>query len=238
MNPVDVARDEARRMAAVLRELATDHQSWGQATLAADVPGSWADYAAGWDQGPVDELRSFYASRGRPAQVQVTPYHPNARDFVGFEVYDLDTVLVHTLEHTARPDPRFGFPEASPEDFRETQMKGFFGDEPPPGMLAITEAVAAHPRTHAMLVEHEGRVVGSGALEVFEDHGCLIAGAVFEEARGQGAQTALIRHRLCLARDLGLRYVTIASDPGGPTERNALRQGFTVALHQLRLRLG
>lgn len=238
MNPLDIARNEARRTAAVLRELATDTQPWGDATLAADVPGSWADFAAGWDVGPIDPLKDFYAERGLPAKVQLSPYHPDIHAFKGFEVYELETVLVHTLQNLPAPDPRFRMVQPTPQTFCDAQMKGFFGDDPPEGMKAITQRVAAHPRTHPMLVEMDGRVVGSAALETFQDHGCLVAGSVFPEARRQGVQTALIRHRLRLARDLGLRYVTVGSKPGGPTERNALRHGFTVALHQIGLRCG
>jgi hypothetical protein len=60
----------------------------------------------------------------------------------------------------------------------------------------------------------------------------LIAGCTYAEARGQGLHSEFIRFRLEQAATAGLRYVTVGSTPGGPTERNALRAGFKAAYTQ------
>jgi GNAT superfamily N-acetyltransferase len=96
-------------------------------------------------------------------------------------------------------------------------------------MREITHRVVRHPRNRSWLAELEGQVVGSAGFERFEDTAVLVAGAVLPEARRRGIQTALVRHRLRAARAEGARVALVASTPGGPTERNALRAGFTVS---------
>ncbi len=208
-------------------------------------------YAAGLGlHGPVDgatldELVAFYRGRERQPRVQVTPYqHPTLlsgltkRSFVAFEQ---EAVLVHTLQDLpkAAPAANLSFRRIDPLShtdvaaFRDSQMRGFYEDkEPPAGMLAITERVGRHPRCRLWLLERDGQVLGSGGVEVYEETGALIGGCVHPEARCQGLHGAFIRFRLEHAQQQGMRYATICSLQGGPTERNALRMGFTVAYTQ------
>ena len=222
--------------------------------MACDVPGSWANYAAGLGVGvPVDGttldgLVAFYRQRNREPRIQLTPYqHSSLWDGLaarGFVPYDRDTVLVHPLRDLpALPSGPLGFrliDRRNPDDvvaFRDSQMTGFFdGKEVPAGMLPITERVARSPRVCLWLLTLDGRVVGSGGLEFCEDSAVLIAGCAHPEARRQGGHSAFVRFRLEEAVRRGLRYATVASVPGGPTERNALRAGFAVAYTQLALR--
>ena len=86
------------------------------------------------------------------------------------------------------------------------------------------------------LLVFEGNVVGSGGLELYEGSGVLIAGTVHEAARRRGFQRAFLRFRMEQAMAAGLDYALVGSPPGGPTERNALREGFSVAYTQLGFR--
>ena len=115
-------------------------------------------------------------------------------------------------------------------------MLGFRGDpDSPAGMIPITERVARYPLFSPWLLSLDGRIVGSSGLECFENVGVLIAACVYPEARRCGVQSAFIRFRLQQAAAAGLEYVTVSSTAGGPTERNALRAGFSVAYTQVGL---
>ncbi len=254
LNPSLIADRDARRLAIVLREVGGEGAPIGGGWMACDVPGSWADHAVGLGMdGPVegptlDALVAFYRQRERTPRIQVTPYqHPSllrGLEARGFSSYGEERVLVRGLADRPPVEAPQGVVfrpvDPSKDDdvaaFRASQMTGFFEDAPPPpGMLPIMERVARSPRCSLWLIELDGRVVGSGGLESFEDAAVLIAACVHREARRQGLQTAFIRFRLEQAAAMGLGGATVASTPGGPTERNALRTEFSVAYRQTRL---
>ena len=254
LTPFEIAHQDARRLAIVLSEIGGDGSPIDSGWMACDQSGSWANYAAGLGlQGPVDEsildtLVNFYRGRNRLPRIQITPYqHPTLLKGLAtrkFVFNELETVLFRTLNHLPSVESfsQFSFHRIdplNPEDvlaFRTSQMTGFFDNqEPPAGMLPITDRVARSPRTQLWLIKLEGQIVGSGGLEIFEQSGVLIAGCVHAKARNQGIQLAFIKFRLQQAAIMGLNYVTIGSIPEKTTERNALRAGFSVAYTQLEL---
>ena len=249
--PSEIAHRSARRLALVL-EYAAETRPLDSGLAACDQPGSWADYAAGLGlDGPVadadlDELVTFYEALGRIPRIQTTPYqHPSLFDGLakrGFVLYDRSTVLVHALDDLpANPLPDgLAFRAVNPSDpvdvqaFVDAQERGFFDDDPAPaGLKAITARIVPEPRVRFWLLEAQGAVVGSGGLESFESSTALIAGSVYRQARRRGLHLAFMRFRLEQVRAAGRGYAMVASDPGGPTERNALRCGFRVAYTQL-----
>jgi len=219
--------------------------------MACDVLGSWATFGVGLGMnGPVDgatldSLVEFYRSRDRQPRVKVTPHqHPSLTQGLadrGFTVFEQETVLVHSLEQLP---PKHSLPglvfrlvdPSSPENleaFWTSQTRGFFEDDAAPaGLRPIFERTVRHPRATCWFMEYEGQVVGSGAIETFENSGVLIAGCVHPEARRQGLHSAFIEFRLRTIKEAGLEYAVIASLAGEPTHRNALRTGFEVAYTQ------
>ena len=209
LNPSLIADRDARRLAIVLREVGGEGAPIGGGWMACDVPGSWADHAVGLGMdGPVegptlDALVAFYRQRERTPRIQVTPYqHPSL--LRGLEARGFSSYGEEPQGVVFRPvDPSKDDDVAA---FRASQMTGFFEDAPPPpGMLPIMERVARSPRCSLWLIELDGRVVGSGGLESFEDAAVLIAACVHREARRQGLQTAFIRFRLEQAAAMGPR---------------------------------
>jgi len=256
--PSKIAEVDARRMAQVMREVGGGGEAINSGWMVYDGPGSWATYAAGLGlSGPVtsteiQRLIDFYDAHGVDAQIQTTPYQDpslfrslSEHDFVPD---DFTIMLVHDLEEIPKPRlPGLKFVKVDPRNdahirtFVETQEIGFYGPAlAPPGIDAITERVARHPRCRLWILKLDGQIVGSGGLEVFEDNAVLIAGAVDPDARQQGIQSAFISYRLQIARKLGLSYALVGSVPNGGTERNALRHSFVPVMTQvfLRRRLG
>ncbi|MEZ4462675.1 MAG: GNAT family N-acetyltransferase [bacterium] len=228
----------------MLAELGGEGEAIGSGWMACDVPGSWADYAAGLgEDGPVtrhelEELVAFYVSRNRVPKLQLTPYqHPSLLEnavATGFAPFEFETLLAHWLEDLPTPRSLSGYSfrilePTSPADvdaFVDAQNLGFFDGNMPNGMVNITRRVLGHSRTTAWLVEFDGEPVGSAGIEVFEGSAVLIAGAVVAEHRRKGVQQALMARRLRHAAELGCEYALVQSMPNGPTERNALKLGF------------
>jgi GNAT superfamily N-acetyltransferase len=80
----------------------------------------------------------------------------------------------------------------------------------------------------------DGQVVATGALFVHEGIGWLDFGSTTPACRGRGAQSALLRHRIACALDLGCRRLATATGEavaGDPQHsyRNILRLGFREA---------
>lgn len=71
--------------------------------------------------------------------------------------------------------------------------------------------------------------VATAALHRDGDVAWLGAAGTVPDARGRGAQAALLRHRLALAAELGARRVVAKAAPGSVSERNLLRAGFVQA---------
>ena len=68
-----------------------------------------------------------------------------------------------------------------------------------------------------------GELVPAAGVGIFSND------ATRPSARGRGAQTALIQARLRTAATLGLVCLMAEVAPGGTSERNYLRCGFTIA---------
>jgi GNAT superfamily N-acetyltransferase len=241
-------------MATVLREVGGEGAPIGEGWMACDVVGSWARYAAGLgvsepvDSELLDALVDFYRSRECCPRIQVTPYqHPSLLEGLAaryFTPSELETVLVHSLQQLPDPVlvPSLVFRLIEPwnsddvEAFIQSQMHGFHGSaEPPLGIIPITKRVAQHARCRLWLLEVDGELAGSGGLEFFEDTAVMIAGCVYPEFRRRGIHSAFMNFRLAEAQSADVKIVLVASPAGGPTERNALRVGFSVAYHLMEL---
>jgi GNAT superfamily N-acetyltransferase len=101
---------------------------------------------------------------------------------------------------------------------------------PHEGISGMLTAMAGHPQFHAFAAWDGDTVVGGGTLFVQGQIGELVAGAVLQQHRKRGAQTALIAARVRRARELGCRWVVAETDEG--RSGNMLRAG----LKQLYLR--
>jgi len=224
--------------------------------MACDEPGSWADYAAGLgldrpvSGSDLDTLVAFYRDRGRSPKIQITPYqHSSLLSGLasrGFTANELSTFLVHPLHGLKQhqPTPGLTFCPIDPTSaddvsaFVDSQMLGFFDGKPPHlGAKPIARRVATHDRSQLWLIKLHETIVGSGGLEMFEDSAVLIAGCINPEARRQGLQREFIQFRLKQAVEYGARYATVGSVAGGPTERNALRAGFSIGFTHIDLKL-
>lgn len=93
-------------------------------------------------------------------------------------------------------------------------------------------ALPTSPGWHCFGAWNADSLVASANLFVADDVGALAGAATVEEARGRGAQSALMLARMALAGDLGLRWLSTETgsetvgDPN-PSLHNMRRLGFT-----------
>lgn len=200
----------------------------------------------------LDRLVAFYTSRGVEPRIEVCPYADEslrkglaAR---GFTVREFESVLARgitpgdrRLSASAIADPEgVEIRWIDPADdamVREvaTVTTAIFcppGEAPPEHMVALAERCMRHPRSDTYAALAGGEVVGGGGMETGDEHAgdrvaCLFGGAVAEAWRRRGVQRALIAARLERAAANGATIAVIHTRPGIPTERNAMRLGFT-----------
>jgi hypothetical protein len=100
--------------------------------------------------------------------------------------------------------------------------------------------VNAHRQnTCCFLAEKQGEAIAAAALYVFEGVALLAGACTVPEWRRQGAQLALLEHRLRYGAEQGCDIgMVVAQQPGSASQRNAERQGFRLAYTRIKWRLG
>lgn len=258
MDALTVARVEEAAHAASSREIAADSLDIGAGVATFLEPGSWVNQAWNMGlHGPVsdedlDTLVEFFEDRGVDPRLPVcTLADPTLlagltrRRFVTdafINVFALDPATLDgpasqlqkansvTLEIVDPAD------DTQAELFAVTTSQGFHdGNTPPDVMVTTTRQVILRPGITALLARVDGAPAGGGILGISQsnDDGLVGAGlfgtSVLTEYRARGVQQALIAERLRLARERDVAVMTIASNPGVATERNAARFGFALS---------
>ena len=79
------------------------------------------------------------------------------------------------------------------------------------------------------MAEVNGQAIATGALSINGGVGLMAGASTVPEARNQGAQLALLEHRLRYAADAGCDLAMMCARPGSASQRNAERHGFRIA---------
>ncbi|WP_377267634.1 GNAT family N-acetyltransferase [Peterkaempfera sp. SMS 1(5)a] len=104
---------------------------------------------------------------------------------------------------------------------------------PHQGMQDMAAASVGRAGWHPFAVRESGAIVATATLRVQGEVGSLFAGCTLPEARGRGAQSALIAARIRAARDAGCRRLAVETfdEPAGThnsSYHNLIRAGFTL----------
>jgi len=197
-------------------------------------------------EGELDELERFFIERGAPVHHEVSPFLPPellsllaARDYRPIE---LSTVLI-------RPTAVSGA-DASPLHVRQitedegvvwsrTAGEGWSSESPELGAFieSFGEIMTRTEGVHCLLAEQAGRPIAAAAMALHGSVALLAGAATIPAARRQGAQRALLEHRLRFAAERGADLAMIVTAPGSASQRNAERQGFRVAYTRTKWKL-
>ncbi|MEU6341673.1 GNAT family N-acetyltransferase [Streptomyces sp. NPDC046977] len=145
--------------------------------------------------------------------------------------YDVGT-SVAAGDAAAALDPDLSVGPVEPHEAREwaTVMMTTFGFTTP-AMIDMAAACVGRPNWRQYAVRDAERIVAVGSVFVNGDCADMFGGATLPEARGRGAQSALLAARVQAARDAGCRWLVAETGAEGPGDHNSslhnmLRSGF------------
>ena len=247
-----ITRAWARDAAVFAETLADIDPSWGSEAfelagglVALCGPGLYVNRAAGCgqersltdDEWELLEARS--AAVGVPAAIEITEAtDPAVRDAArarGYVLADEESALARPTDLSDVPPPDPGF-DVVPANrgllpvWQETAACGWghHGEAARKASDVFARVAAVVDGERFTLVRHagSGRPLGCASLTIRDGVATLGGMSTVPEARGQGVQTTLIRHRLRMAAASGCDLATSVAVPDSISERNLLRHGF------------
>lgn len=93
---------------------------------------------------------------------------------------------------------------------------------------ALIRAEHALPGVRGFIASRNDQPLAAAAMSLHNTGAVLGGASTLPAARGAGAQSALLRHRLRLVKILGVPLATATAAPGSPSVRNLAKLGFTV----------
>jgi hypothetical protein len=87
----------------------------------------------------------------------------------------------------------------------------------------------ARSRALCFIAELNGNAIATGALTIAGDVALLAGASTIPSARRQGAQLALLEHRLRYAATQGCNVAMMVTQLGSGSQRNAERHEFRIA---------
>lgn len=191
----------------------------------------------------LDTIESLYLERGQPPRIELACYadHDLWKRLAerGYRATGTVVVFVRSLKapidhETPNAAVRIEIDRLQTDDEEAVEetvdvLTRAFEDPPPDWLTQVTRQAIAQPSSHIFLARLNGKLVGGGFLVVGDGVAMLFGGGVLETKRRCGVQSALIRGRLLWGRDSGADIAYVQGRPGGPTDRNARRAGFTLA---------
>ena len=194
----------------------------------------------------LNRIEDFYRSHGAPSQVDVCPYTDmkflemlksrgyGFSEFNNVLVRELNSQFISDQEHkplSSRVAIRRGQPEEA-AILSSILKTCFFPDGgAPDAMDEMLTPMFQFPGSVVFAGSVNGKLVAAGAGLMIPEHRIVaLSGAgTLPEFRGQGLQTALLRHRMRAAAEAGCELAVIVTLGGTTSQRNAERLGFAVA---------
>ncbi|AGG06779.1 N-acetyltransferase [Dehalococcoides mccartyi] len=185
-------------------------------------------------------IEEFYAVHGLKAMLDVCPLVEENMVYIlgkrGYTVYQFDSVLVHevsSFQLEIKEPPGIVIWPVNKNNYLtwlEVVSHGFSSAESDlMSMQSICEPNYHSRNSSAYLAYLDGKPAGGGVLYVRGHMAELGGDATLPDFRRRGVQTALIQHRMKIARKMGVRQMIFVSAPGNSSERNARRAGFEMA---------
>jgi GNAT superfamily N-acetyltransferase len=187
----------------------------------------------------LDELEGFYAAAALPPALEVSPWASG--DLVaelrrrGYVVDWFRNVYAHGLSGLP---PQVHVQIDDVGDDLEHEWTAILGSQFPADSEArrtsdeFCAAVHRVPGAQNLVATIDGRPVGTGSLTPVRTVAWLGGATTLPEARGRGAQHALLVDRLHRAKRMGCTLAAVTAVPDGVSARNLLRVGFQLLYTQ------
>lgn len=245
------AAELGSRQAAAMAIVAPVNQSAAQpldgGALVSFGRGSYVNRAMGVGLGGtpfaevVAAITAFYEDRGLPPSLELCPFADEAfageLAVAGYRLERFRNVYAHDL-HSLPPVPAEVAIEPEGPATAEARRAILSGEWTALGSAARStsddycRAAALVEGAHDFVARADGAPAACGSLNVVGDIGWLGGAATAVAHRGRGLQSALLVHRLRLARDLGCTLAAATAVPGEQSAANMARLGFTLLYTQ------
>lgn len=184
-----------------------------------------------------DRMEEFFRSRGSASLIDLCPLaDATVVEQVmgrGYRVIEFNNLMLRPVEAVDAeyelPAP-LGVTCATEDRYAEwcrLVMRGFSGVVDMPDE-AVEVLLNLRSVGDSFFGEISGEPRGAAAMAMHDRMGMLFGDSTLTEARGQGLQTALIRHRVALAARAGCDYAMACVVPGTASHRNYERCGFRL----------
>lgn len=187
----------------------------------------------------LDEIESFFLSRGAPVLHEVSPFAGIAALGLlctrGYKPVELSCVLYRPVAQLlAIAQGAVTVRVAGPDEvdlWSRISARGWAHDHPELAGILLELGVVSASREQAVsfLAEVDGEPGGAGALCMHEGVALFGGSATVPELRRRGVQTALLEARMRYAFDHGCDLAMMVALPGSDSQRNAERKGFQIA---------
>lgn len=196
----------------------------------------------------LNELERFFMERGAPVHHEVSPFMPPdllsllaLRDYRPIEMSTVlirPTVIIGTDTDTSHLHVR-QITENERGTWARTAGEGWSSESPELGAFieSFGQIITRAEGVHCLLAEQAGRPIAAAAMTLHGSVALLAGASTIPAARRQGAQGALLEHRLRFAAERGADLAMIVAAPGSASQRNAERQGFRVAYTRTKWKL-
>ncbi len=189
------------------------------------------------------QLENFFKDRGSPTFHEVSPMADASLMTLlaerGYRPIELTNVMYLELDdETSLPAPPLQtditthrINESEADLWAEIAAAGWTTVHESLGdfMLSFGKIAARTGGGHPFLAEMNGKPVAAGGFQMYDDVGILAGATTVPEARRKGAQNALLSARLRYAVDNGCRLAMVCALPGSQSQKNAQRNGFSIA---------
>ena len=183
----------------------------------------------------LDEIETFFRSRGAPVVVDVCPHaDPSLRELLsarGYRISEMNNVLVRALQPGENWPHDLRVERAATEDlYARTVGTGFFGREEITAEEYKIGQILFHMKSGTPLMAWNGDdPAGACGFSARNGVASFFGDATLTHYRGRGVHAAMIAARLRLALEAGYDLATAGTLPGSTSQRNYQRMGFEVA---------
>jgi GNAT superfamily N-acetyltransferase len=200
----------------------------------------------------LDRLEEFYRSRGEPVRVEACPLADHS--FIelfgkrGYRVMEFTNVMALPLDAASGTQGWSGPPDGmSIEKVGREQIdlwtltvsEGFAEHFPvTQELLEVMKLFALGANVECYLARVDGKVAGGGTLAIRDGVAGLFGASTLPAFRGRGVQTVLLRARLLRATAAGCDLAVSLALPGSTSQRNIVRQGFSVLYTRVKFEKG
>lgn len=191
-------------------------------------------------------IEQFFIDRGAPVFHEVSPLADPALVPLlterGYQPFEFTSVLYQPIETAPVFENRLSDGQVrliEPSEagvWAETAAAGWSDYEGLGEWIREVGRVNAEAGSHLFLVERHGQPIATGALTINGGVAHLAGASTIPEGRQQGAQLALLEHRLRYAAAAGCDLAAMGALPGSGSQRNAERHGFRVAYTRIKWR--